>query len=252
MKTIVFLTSVFIGLFGATDIVKADAEVKEQPTTFFIVPHQDDEMLTYGVAILNHTWHGDNVHVVLMTDGAASRVYELLNKKLDNPLTRQEFSEARLKEFKHSMMILGVPDENIHVKNYPDGGLQVADVESTILAIQKEYPNAKFKAMSYLDDHNDHKVSGLALQNLYDKGIVKDARFYFKPSQFGTERFSGAIKDKYLPEYKPFIHAGVEVYKKWQPQIGRYAIGNTSVGKSFELLKNSPTSMYHVPGYKLK
>src|SRR5690606_2048109 len=114
-----------------------------------------------------------------------------------------------------------------------------------------KYPNAKFKAMSYLDEHPDHRATGLALQTLHDEGDVLDARFYMKTSQFGTDSIKGTYFEKAKPEHIPFIEAGVEVYKRWAPELGLYSVGYLSVPKSFDILLKEKRMRIHRPYFQL-
>ncbi|RDW19731.1 PIG-L family deacetylase [Oceanobacillus chungangensis] len=220
-------------------------------STFYLVPHQDDELLTFGVSILRHLEVGHDVHLVLMTDGQSSAAIKSVNKKLKKNLTKKEFSAARTKEFKASAKALGVPEKNLHFYNYVDGKLKVGDVKKMVKEIQKKYLKARFKTMSYYDAHADHANAGKALQEMYNNGEVKDVRFYLKSSQFKS-KYKMITYDKYNKAFKPKLVAGVKSYNTWNPSKGYYAIGYTSVPGSMKYLLSTPESKYHKPNYKLK
>lgn len=48
--------------------------VSRQKTVLYFSPHQDDEILSMGIAICNSVRNGQNVHVVLCTDGSKCKV----------------------------------------------------------------------------------------------------------------------------------------------------------------------------------
>ncbi len=153
----------------------------------YLVPHEDDEMLIYGVSIMSHLWEGYDVHVVLLTDGSADGSIETVNSKLSTPISRKKFSEARRREFKQSTTNLGVEESNIHIYNYTDGKLQVDDVKQVARDFLNRFPDTKFRVLSYLDEHPDHAATGEALQQMYESGEVRDVRFYLKELQFKDE-----------------------------------------------------------------
>jgi LmbE family N-acetylglucosaminyl deacetylase len=88
----------------------------------FYSPHQDDEVLSMSVDILNHVAAGREVIVVLYTTGKGSFVQDVLNGNgtsaywgtLHNPylegyeeLTDDDFSVDRNREFQSSLGQLG-------------------------------------------------------------------------------------------------------------------------------------------------
>ena len=90
----------------------------------YFVPHQDDELLGYGLDIAKETkLNSENVYVFLCTDGSSSGVRRMLcdNKeecflhegKHQYTLGSEEFSKARDREFILSLIALGVKKENI-------------------------------------------------------------------------------------------------------------------------------------------
>ena len=250
MKEILIgLLVVLCTIVFATETVDAKAKAVDKPKTFFLVPHQDDELLTYGVGILSHLWNGDDVHLVLMTDGSKSVARKVISKKLGREMSEQEFRIARTKEFKRSAQILGVPEGNIHYENYVDGQLTAEDVKYVVTKLNKKYPGSKFKAISYLDPHTDHAATGEGLQQLYDEGVVDDVRFYLSSYNFGTVRTRGTIEDKYQERFQPLIEGAALAYNRWQPELGWYAAGHTSVPKLYPPLIEKPYSRYHLPGY---
>lgn len=228
-----------------------------KPIAIFYSPHQDDELLTMGVAIKNHVEAGYEVHVVLLTDGSASNVLSTVNNRLTKEhyptLTRSQFVEARNQEFTRSNIALGVNRGDIHFENLKDGQTTVEQMENVILKYEKMYPEAKHKTMSYIDDHNDHANVGKALLSLFNKGKVKDARFYIQDDEFINKnpKLKNYIAEDFKTNYYPSIKSAANYYMTWKPRAGYYSIGYTSVKASFDRLLNKPVSYYHKPNQNL-
>lgn len=80
--------------------------------------------------------------------------------------------------------------------------------------------------MSYLDNHNDHKVMGQAL-----KELDFNATYYVQRSM-GLE---GDFNKIHLsPEGRNKLNIALDAYTVWNPEEGRYAIGWNSVKNSFK------------------
>ncbi|MCH5584824.1 PIG-L family deacetylase [Shimazuella sp. AN120528] len=232
------------------------------PAIFFI-PHQDDETLQAAVDILNHLGAGREVIVVLYTTGKGSFVQGVLNGDgtsaywgtAHNPylegyesLTDDDFSTARNREFCSALGQLGVTPESIHIQPVDlEGGPVNKD---TVKALMMEYVNiygltASYKAMSYYDTSDSHKYSGQALLELYNEGIVTDARFYIARSDWALSRpgttytATSAQKDK--------IKKAARCYEAWNPVSGAFAIGYHSIYAQFNAYLANPQNKIHKP-----
>lgn len=216
---------------------QSPVEASEHPVIYYI-PHPDDEVLSFGLSIFSHLQAGKDVHLVLLTNGEASRVKHKL--KMDD----QEFADARNREFRMSAQKLGVPKENLHFMNYADGRVLQSEMEYVIGEFEAAYPGASHKAFSWTDPHPDHANSGKALKALADRGVVSDARYHVK-YQDVKRAPSRIIKTGYKSYYQPFIVAASRVYQLNNPVIGMYGIGYQSVPKSFQFIEKTPVSYYH-------
>lgn len=205
---------------------------------FFYIPHQDDDLLTFGVSILNHLEGGHNVHIVMLTNGANSFV----RKRLE--MTKDSFSRARNNEFLGAMKELGVDPNNIYFENLEDGATTVDDIKDIIATYEAEYPQAKHKAFSPLYGHRDHTNSGLALEELERDGTVSDARYYLQQAYEPPEDLH-VIKSRYSSTYKERLDRAATYYKNENVNLPLYGIGYKSVPKSFEAFAIQPTSRYH-------
>jgi len=228
-------------------------------TAIFYIPHQDDEIVSFGTAILNHLFAGDDVHLVLCTDGAGSGVRAELNG--DRPcrvhnrtyrfgLSKQDFSLARNREFFWSAGCLGVPPDHIHLRQHIEDGCMTGEqAEAVIREFARRYPGASHRTFTYTDPHPDHHHLGFALQRLYDANEVGDARFYFKTSEM--QRFEGTWETA-APEQLPFLRAANHAYRVFVPGRGLYSIGYLSVPGTFDTQLENPRCKYHKPGEFVK
>jgi hypothetical protein len=233
------------------------------PAIFFI-PHQDDETLQAAIDILNHLVAGREVIVVLYTSGKGSFVQDVLigdgtsaywgtahNPYLEGytELTDDDFSAARNREFQSALGQLGVPPENIHLRAIDSEGDPVT--KDSVKALMMEYVNeygtagVSYKAMSYHDTSDSHKYSGQALLELYNAGIVTDARFYIARSDWALSR-PGSIYTATTAQ-KDKIKRAARCYEAWNPVSGAYAIGYHSVYAQFNAYLANPQNKIHKP-----
>ena len=231
----------FILLVGCSSQPRVEAAATNNNANshvVFYVPHQDDEALSFGLGIINHVKSGHVVHVVLLTDGSASFV----RKKLE--MTEKEFTEARNKEFRLSLAAMGVKPQNIDYLNYKDSQLTVKNVEEVIKKYEKKYPNAKHKSFSWTDSGNhDHQNAGKALNNLQKTKKISDARYYVRRGD--QPKGVKLTTEKYNALFKPIYQKVSKAYSTYEPDKGFYAIGRTSVKKSFIEYDKQPLSRYH-------
>lgn len=225
-----------------------------KPVAIFYIPHQDDEFLSMGVAIVNHIWYGNEVHLVLYTDGRPSDgALNNLNNSLTAAgypvMTKDEAILLRTNEFYRSGMALGVKHENIHL-HFVDP--TVEKLKELILYYELKYPGARHKAFSYHDMDLSHAVSGQALLELYNTpGITIGARFYVRHVQmdgsYGNEVIWGWY-ETFKASYQHYMDRAYESYTRWDPPMGFYAFGVKSIGIArFDDVKNYPRSKYHLP-----
>lgn len=92
-------------------------------TTLIVAPHPDDEVLGCGGLIARLCDSGHAPHIVYMTGGGGSH-----RGCCGRP--EEEVVAARRRLTSLAMSVLGVPPENLHFLDYPDGGIS-ADNEQT-------------------------------------------------------------------------------------------------------------------------
>lgn len=221
----------------------------------FYIPHQDDEIVSFGTAIMNRLFAGDDVHLVLCTDGAGSNVRSELNgltkcKTHDRTyhfgLTRHDFMLARNREFSWSAACMGVRPEHIHYRQHTADGSMTGEIaEALIREFEQRYPGARHRSFTYTDPHQDHYELGSTLQRLYEDGIISDVKFYIKTGEM--QRIEG-IWEEATEEQLPFLRAANNAYRVFAPSIELYSIGYLSVPRTFDIQLEKPRCKYHGPG----
>ncbi|SEN61721.1 PIG-L family deacetylase [Lihuaxuella thermophila] len=236
----------------------------------YLVPHADDETLTFSVPVVNDIRAGKKVYMVLLSAGAGSSARETLNGKYDieshdsdkagepkycnwhkryhDPilenyhvdwLTRYEFGQARIHEFYKAGIALGVPKARLKVHLLDQFTYDA--VKAVIRTHARLFPNAEFKSMSRLDGHSEHAMLGRVLDDMYARKEIKKRQTNF--ISIYTDRFSGKI----VPGYKIYpthttdrtkVIQALNVYKTWNPPAGDYAIGYHSVPAQFDSMLN--------------
>ena len=215
-------------------------------TAIYYSPHPDDEILSMGPGIVQALQQYNEVIVVLLSSGTASKSYNTINSRLSelalSDLSLVEFGKARVQEFKSSVQALGVKKENIYVYDLQDGNIQMEDIKSIIVSFEQKYPNSVHHCMTYHDPHPDHRASGEALKSLLDSRDIRHGLF-FLPIQVNqvTGRYHYYVK----AINNPRIINAAEIYKRWNPRGGNYAIGYHSVPDYFEKFENSFSSRVH-------
>lgn len=231
--------------------------------TLFFSPHQDDETLSMGNAIIEHVEKSDT-HVILCTDGSKSIIRKVLDdggtcsyhiKDIHKySLPEDEFSKHRDEEFKDSCKEMGVKESNIHIEENRahDGELSKEKAKEIILKYLDEYPNAKVKTVTPYKAsgiHEDHRALGEAALELYEEGKIKDLRFYVEPYDYNDFKKINLNVDvwKVLNSQENKLLSAMNAYKKWNPENGQYAIGYHSVKSHFDELEKNNIQYVHAP-----
>lgn len=241
---------------------------RKLPVMLYLVPHQDDELLTLGVDACRIISAGTHeVHAALLCDGSKSQIRQALrNGKTcpHHPGTHQysleipEFVAARDREFRASCEAIGYRPENIHIlpNRAIDCGLGVEFAETAITELLSRYPKqttvCTISPFGGDAQHRDHATLGQAALNLYRKGIIRELRFFVEP--YCVDSCRNAYPNLSLnvipanEEEKQRLEQSVGAYSLWAPDQGRYAIGFHSVTKAFREFIESPAAYCHLPG----
>jgi len=164
----------------------------------FYVPHQDDDALSMGPLIYQRVTAGDQVIVVNYTDGRTTGVCSPQPDGLCGGPTEyagvpiSTFVRDRTAELVHSVGSLGVPADQVVTDplipatgTTPDvpravDGTMTLDLASQVVAYYAaRYPGAHHYAMSWIDNHPDHRLMGLALRAATQLGVVAPDRARF-------------------------------------------------------------------------
>ncbi|MGM0753048.1 MAG: PIG-L family deacetylase [Bacillota bacterium] len=208
---------------------------KEPETSVFYAPHADDETLSLGPSILRQIDKGNEVAVVLLSHGEASQSIKKINENLQEknlpPISKEEFGDSRVKEFKKSVEELGINPENVYIYDLPDGDIKEDEVMAIMKEMNERYPEARHHALSFHDPHRDHAASGAALKKLVEDGTIQSALYYLPVQEFENLEYDDTypVPDDLSDEYTKSLDA----YRIWKPDEGFYRIGYTSVESYF-------------------
>lgn len=128
-----------------------------------IFAHPDDEVLACGGALAKHTSQGDEVSVLILGSGLASR----------NELVSQESFDVLRKQCKDAMKILGV--EQVIFNDFPDNQFDQLPLLSLVKAIEKETLNKPISHVytHYHGDLNiDHQMVAQAVITAFRPCVV--------------------------------------------------------------------------------
>lgn len=211
---------------------------KNKNLAVYYVPHADDEVLAYGVPILNDLRAGKEVVLVLLSHGDTSSAFKKINQKINPDLSRIEFGFARVKEFQCSCDQLGIPKENRLVFNLKGGHYDPEFIKQIALQFERISPNVVHKGMSEKDILSDHAITGKVLNELKAQGKIKHVVTYASlyMSRIHIPRLTGTKITLSHPEDAKIIDKAAEAYSRWDPKHGWYSVGRISVGNQFKSL----------------
>ncbi len=258
MGALLTLTVIAAVIFVTTQTAVA-APVKP---VVFLLPHQDDEMFLAG-AIKASLDLGNNVYVIMVTDGAASEARAMLNGSEDNKkpyfcrfhhathdpkkegyqrLNKETFIRARNQEFLFSMMKLGVSPGHVFFANpggsagsrrviYHDGKLTRKQAKKIITRYYAHLGDGVYSTIRGNGGHLDHLALYQALANF--KGISE--------KYFYSELVGEGKEIPLTPEEQKAKSSALEPYFEWDPPRKKFAIGAHSVEHLLDTWKNNPS-----------
>jgi LmbE family N-acetylglucosaminyl deacetylase len=240
--------------FSKVELVQAQEE--QSKPVVFLLAHQDDEMFLAG-NIKKQVDAGKEVYVIVITDGGASKVRKILNTKkscssssqdkkttqIKRPLSHQEFSAARNKEFFASITSLGVPVEHILFANdggvkgtasprYKDGKLTKVLAEEVIKKIYNKLGDGVYNTLApeKIDAqgnkhpaHHDHRILSNALAQY---STISEKHFFSESAT--THRYRLTHKQAQSKQ------RALRQYYVCKPDKERFAVGAQSVERLFE------------------
>lgn len=243
---------------------------RSRNVVIYLVPHADDEVLTFGVPILNDLHQNKEVYALLLSKGELSQARDVVNGYYDHesnhpymagkvqwckihkrlhipsaegytPLSVEAFGRARVKEFLLATAALGIPKENTFVYELQHGHYGRVPLTYIIKDWVELFPNATFVSMSEIDVQRDHASVGKVVNQLHRRKVIKFKRNYasiatrmkYKQIKRGTYP-TFTLKE---PEDKVKLLKAIDVYRIWEPHKGHFALGYHSVSTQFEYTK---------------
>lgn len=143
------------------------------------VAHDDDSVLAVGGQIFEHIKKGDDVYIVIFTDGRHSHKAVLGIEENPTPL---EVKEARHWEIIRALAFLGVKSDRIYFLDQTDADGEAWKNDAGLLdAIHRitgdEYPDVIYFHAS--DTHNDHRAVNSIMMRLFGKLCYKPKAYSF-------------------------------------------------------------------------
>jgi LmbE family N-acetylglucosaminyl deacetylase len=205
----------------------------------YLVPHQDDELLTMGLGILRDLRQHD-VHLLLLTDGGATGAVRALNRgglcpKCVNihrrPVSRDAMMASRMMEFRDSARAMGVASSAVHLANplLPDGALAEDDVLTQLRPLVHRLGVRHLRCLDPMvgpDQVQDHRVTGRAALRLAEEGTVASLELFREPYVSSAEHYQTISPE---PQERRRLLAALASYRRYSPRHGRYAVGLHSV-----------------------
>ncbi|SDY14633.1 PIG-L deacetylase family protein [Thermoactinomyces sp. DSM 45892] len=234
----------------------------QKPVVFYFVPHADDEVLTFGVPMIQDLKQNKEVYVVLMSHGDITGARARINKRINPGLTPRQLGQARVNEFIEATNRMGIDNNHRLIYDlFVEGGDRKKDneqVKAVVAAYAKEYPQAEFKSMSIFDVHPEHAIIGKAIQELKNSNRIKSSQSFASINIMRTckksPRCSGRQQKIGMPTVerkiqlteprdKHILSNAADAYRVWAPKKGWYSIGEISVPGQFRELKKDPTTI---------
>lgn len=179
-----------------------------QGTTLIFAPHMDDAVLGCG-GTLAKLPAAENVHIVYATDGSRSPVPNSLRRAKSSP----ELRTIRAREAQKALSILGVPEQNLHFLDFPDGSLshhRKAFYAAVVDLLQQLQPTCVLMPFRY-DCHADHvTVSAIIAKAIYafNPSIqIFEYFIYYRLQLLPNKDIRTYIRDRYLLTAPIDIHS---------------------------------------------
>lgn len=238
-------------------------------------PHADDEVLTFGIPILNDIQQKKRVYIVLLSPGEDSIARDVVNGHYDHesyhpymagkpewcnlhkrfhnplsegykPLTQLQFGRERVNEFLRAATLLGVPKNHLFYYKLQNGHFGYQHVRVIMKEWASMFPNATFKTMSKRDVHIDHAVLGEVMNQLRQKGFLRRTVHYGSIATVMAQKVN-KVKKIRLQQKKDFkrLKGAIHVYGDWNPANHAFALGFHSVATQFEFFQK------HMKAYQM-
>ena len=217
-------------------------------TSVFIIPHQDDEVLSFSVAILEELSKGNDVHLLLLTEGTKTIARQMINgeyycewhekhhspeKEGYDPLSEFMISSLRQLEYKASLEALGVLNKHDANPWLVDSKVSVEDVKDEMRRLSAEMERVHLHAFhpTLRADirHSDHLASGQAAKELAEeKGY--DVTYYVEPYvELQLPEDTKTLVLRPTVAQSESIRLAAKAYMNWDPKEDHFGIGYHSI-----------------------
>ncbi|WP_196279342.1 PIG-L deacetylase family protein [Catellatospora vulcania] len=270
MRRRTLLSAAALGVAAAA--YPAARAVAATAPALFVAAHPDDETLAMSTAIAEHVAAGQDVHVLLLTDGEGSGTINVINGTTTSPwwgnrhvptaegyapLTATTLAAARVIEAQTALRCLaaGLPGTlTVHRASLPDGAVTSATAQAAIVAVADQIaPGGVVRLKGHsptVDNHADHLAAGQAMVALATSNPARfsDRRHYILPMYWTDSRLSLVTESWDGPTDAGIaarVRAAVRSYGAWSPAQGSYAIGYHSVATMLDQLMSTPKCLQH-------
>ena len=217
----------------------------------YLVPHQDDELISMVGGISRDINAGRRVHVYLVNAGYWTGVKAILCDA-GRCLSNEQLTASRNAELLSALERLGVPASNVHFLYVLE---ETAEAEATVRSavaklVAKAGPAARYRAMSWLDAHPSHYAVGYALRDACVAEGAADCLFFQSPLY---QQRPEALQHR--PVVTPqgevvvapgwLVTAAAAAYKEDYPELGRHSIGWRSVPSQISWIEARTYSWAH-------
>lgn len=243
----------------------------------FFIPHQDDEVLSFGTTIKKYIDSGFNVNVVLMTDGSSVGMEKILNgeqickvhQRKHNPqkegykldgvsidkVRNDQIIKYRNEEYIRALTQLGLRKEQIHFSSFmqKDLYLEKSIAIKGMIEYLNIYPDATvhtfYNKEFNKENHTDHIGLGKAAKELYDNKKIEKLYFHIEPYWYKDFIKSNTNIQVYVQyannksEKNSVVNAAKE-YSVWKPEEGKLAVGYHSVKKLLDKFMENPVNYF--------
>ncbi len=173
-----------------------------------IAPHEDDEVLGAGVAVLRLVERGKAVHITVVTDGR--------NSHSSPKISKDELAAMRKQEMIDACGLLGVPTERVYFGPCEDRfvGDQMDKAEAFLRGLVQRIKPDLIISPSGIDRHFDHHAIALIVAKLAGEGVI-DCPVYEYPVWFYSIR-TWVNPDRLSP--------GMVLNAFWKPMKAAFAL----------------------------
>ncbi len=232
---------------GAGVAIHGSASSTALPTVpaVFISPHQDDELLSMGAAIMEHVALGRDVRVLLIGRGNKSsvRTSQELYDLIGRVPSESEFAAVRDREFQWSVSNLGAARI---LPSWSDRLDEKSFTPSAVAAIIRKYlpegSDLKTLTKDAGEYHPDHVACHDAVASLYASGWTSLAPRYYALALRKQQAIDAGLKVFKEGASTPVTPLNQRPYKFENVAQVRWGIGYKSVKSFFDAQSLDPYS----------